>query len=250
MIATGHETALSSVDNIVSYPSYASTSAYAAPLDARMTFVRKTYAHLAGAVGLFVAISALLYSAGVGEAVLVWMGASRFGWLLILGGFMVAGYGAQALARSSRSLGLQYVGLGLYAVLEALIFTPMIYIAAKYAPGVLPEATIITLAAFTGLTAYVFFSKKDFSFMGPALAIAGFVALGVIVVGVIFGLNLGVWFSALMVLFASGAVVYSTSNVLRVYPTDQYVAAALDLFAAVALLFWYVLRILLELQRR
>ena len=163
---------------------------------------------------------------------------------------MVAGYLAQGLARSNRSLAVQYGGLALYAVAEAFIFTPMIYIAAKFAPGVLPEATIITLAAFTGLTAYVLFSKTDFSFLGPALAITGFVALGVIIVGALFGLSLGMWFSALMVLFASGAVVYSTSNVLRVYGTDQYVAAALDLFAAVALLFWYVLRILLELQRR
>jgi hypothetical protein len=126
----------------------------------------------------------------------------------------------------------------------------MITIAAKMAPGVLPEATVVTLAGFTGLTAFVLFSKKDFSFLGPALAIAGFVALGAIVCGAIFGFSLGLGFSALMILFASGAVVYSTSNVLRVYQTDQYVAAALDLFAAVALLFWYVLRILLELQRR
>ena len=109
---------------------------------------------------------------------------------------------------------------------------------------------MITLAGFTGLTAYALFSKTDFSFLGPGLAIAGFVALGVIICGALFGFSLGIWFSALMILFASGAVVYSTSNVLRVYQTDQYVAAALDLFAAVALLFWYVLRILMELQRR
>ncbi len=229
---------------------YGNASAYAAPLDARMVFIRKTYAHLAGAVGLFVALSAVLYSVGVGESVLALMGTSRYGWLLILGGFMISGYLAQSMARSTRSLGIQYVGLGLYAAAEALIFSPMITIAAKFAPGVLPEATIITLAAFTGLTAYVVFSKKDFSFMGTGLAIAGFVALGLIVCAAIFGLSLGMWFSALLVLFASGSVVYSTSNVLRVYPTDQYVAAALDLFAAVALLFWYVLRILLELQRR
>lgn len=224
--------------------------AYSASLDARMLFVRKTYLHLAGAVALFVGLSAVLYSAGVGLAILQMMGTSRFGWFLILGGFMVAGYVAQNLARSNRSIGVQYGGLALYAAAEALIFSPMIFYAARFAPGVLPEATIITLAGFAGLTAYALFSKRDFSFMGPALAIAGFVALGVIIVSVLFGLNLGVWFSAAMVLFASGAVVYSTSNVLRVYPTDQYVAAALDLFAAVALLFWYVLRILLELQRR
>jgi len=229
---------------------YGSSSVYTASADARMVFIRKTYSHLAGAVALFVGLSAVMYSAGVGESILGFMGQSRYGWLLILGGFMVAGYLAQGLARSNKSLGTQYAGLALYAIAEAVIFTPMIYIAAKMAPGVLPEATIITLAAFTGLTAFVLFSKTDFSFLGPALAICGFVAIGAIVCGAIFGFSLGIGFSALMVLFASGAIVYSTSNVLRVYQTDQYVAAALDLFAAVALLFWYVLRILMELQRR
>ena len=225
-------------------------NAISASMDARMIFVRKTYMHLAGAVALFVLLSALLYGANVGQSILELIGTSRFGWLAIMGGFLIAGYVAQNLARSNRSLSIQYAGLGLYAVAEALIFSPMIFIAAKFAPGVLPEATVITLAGFTGLTAYALFSKKDFTFLGPVLMIAGFVAMGAIVAGAIFGFNLGLGFSALMVLFASGAVVYSTSNVLRVYPTDQYVAAALDLFAAVALLFWYVLRTLLELQRR
>jgi FtsH-binding integral membrane protein len=215
-----------------------------------MMFIRKTYVHLAAAIAFFVALSALLYTAGVGETMIGFMGQSRYGWLLFLGGFMVAGYLAQGLARSRQSIGTQYFGLGLYAVADAFIFAPMLYIAARMAPGVLPEATVITLAGFTGLTAFTLFSKTDFSFLGPALAILGFVALGAIICGAIFGFSLGLGFSACMVLFASGAVVYSTSNVLRVYPTDQYVAAALDLFAAVALLFWYVLRILLELQRR
>jgi FtsH-binding integral membrane protein len=215
-----------------------------------MTFIRKTYAHLAGAVALFVVLTAAMYEAGVGQTMLSLMGQSRFGWIMILGGFMLAGYLAQSLARSRQSIATQYFGLGLYAVAEAVIFAPMIYIAARMAPGVLPEATVTTLAAFTGLTAYALFSKKDFSFLGPVLTIAGFMALGCIVCGAIFGFNLGLGFSAIMVLFASGAVIYSTSNVMRVYPTDQYVAAALDLFAAVALLFWYVLRIFLELQRR
>lgn len=225
-------------------------SVYSASVDARMTFIRKTYAHLAGAVMLFVLLSAIMYGAGLGEAMLGLMGPSRFGWLLILGGFMVAGYLAQGLARSRQSIGAQYAGLTIYAVAEAVIFAPLIYVAQRLAPGVLPEATVVTLAAFTGMTAYGLFSKKDFSFLGPVLMIGGFVALGAIVCGAIFGFNLGLGFSVLMILFACGAVIYSTSNVLRNYPTDQYVAAALDLFAAVALLFWYVLRILLELQRR
>ena len=68
---------------------YGSVPVYTASVDARMTFIRKTYAHLGGAVALFVALSAGMYSAGLGESMLQIMGQGRFGWLLILGGFMV-----------------------------------------------------------------------------------------------------------------------------------------------------------------
>jgi FtsH-binding integral membrane protein len=50
-----------------------------------------------------------------------------------------------------------------------------------------------------------------------------------------------------MILFASGAILYSTSKVMHEYETHQHVAAALELFAAVALLFWYVLRVVIAL---
>jgi FtsH-binding integral membrane protein len=52
-----------------------------------------------------------------------------------------------------------------------------------------------------------------------------------------------------MVLFAGAAILYSTSNVFLHYRTDQYVAASLSLFASIALLFWYILRILLSFRR-
>ena len=53
-----------------------------------------------------------------------------------------------------------------------------------------------------------------------------------------------------MVVFACGYILYYTSNILHHYRTDQYVAAALALFASVALLFWYVLQIFMSLSSR
>ena len=73
--------------------------------------------------------------------------------------------------------------------------------------------------------------------------------LGLIVASFIFPISLGLWFSGAMVVFASGAILYNTSNLLHRYDPDQYVAAALSLFASVALLFWYVLQILMRLKR-
>ncbi|MGC4064189.1 MAG: Bax inhibitor-1 family protein [Polyangiaceae bacterium] len=61
-----------------------------------------------------------------------------------------------------------------------------------------------------------------------------------------FGFQLGTFFSVLMVGFAGAAILYDTSAVMRDYPTDRYVGAALQLFASVALMFWYVLRIFMS----
>jgi FtsH-binding integral membrane protein len=137
------------------------------------------------------------------------------------------------------------LGLGLYVVAEAVIFVPMIGIA-MYASGdfsVLGKAGIVTIGLFLGLTATVFLTRSDFSFLGPILAIGGFVALGFIVASAIFGFSLGSLFAFVMVAFAGTAILYNTSNVLHQFNTNQHVAASLTLFASIALLFWYILSI-------
>jgi FtsH-binding integral membrane protein len=105
----------------------------------------------------------------------------------------------------------------------------------------------MTLLLVGGITATVFITKKDFSFMGSILSIGGFVALGFIICSMIFGFSLGLVFALVMVLFAAGSVLYTTSNILHQYRTDQHVAAALSLFASVALLFFYILQVLMSL---
>src|SRR5262245_52377775 len=220
-----------------------------APFDARLAFIRRTYLHLAGAVVAFVILSWLLYEARVGAMIASAAFGSRFGWLLFLGAFSIAGWLATSMARSDRPLATQYAGLALYTLAEALIFSPLIAIAAVF-PGVLPSASGVTLLTFGGLSVYVLTTRKDFSFLGTGLVVASLVALGLIVAGALFGFGLGIWFSGAMILLAAGAILYTTSRVLHTYRTDQYVGAALELFAAVALLFWYILRLFLQLQRR
>ena len=153
---------------------------------------------------------------------------------------------ADRWARSGASRELQYAGLALYIVAEAVIFLPLIYIALRYAPGVLPKAALITGALVDGLTLVVFTTRTDFAFLAPALAIGGFVALGIIVCSIIFGFNLGTIFAGAMALFAAVAILYNTSNIIHHYRTDQYVSASLSLFASVALLFWYILQIFMS----
>jgi len=168
-------------------------------------------------------------------------------WLIVLGLFMVVSWLADKWARSSTSKPLQYAGLGLYIVAEAVVFLPLLYVARYYAgTSVIGSAGLVTAGMFAGLTAIVLTTKKDFSFLRGILSVGFFVAFGVIVAGILFGFNLGLLFSFVMVALASGSILYTTSAIMREYRTDQYVSAALSLFASVMLLFWYILRIFLS----
>lgn len=222
-----------------------------APAEERATFIRRTYQHLGMAILAFLALEFMLFQTSLAETLTRTMLGGRYSWLIVLGAFMAVSWIAERWAESNTSREMQYVGLGVYVVAEAIIFVPILYIASRFcSPDVIPMAGLITSLLFVGLTVTAFTTKKDFSFLGGILKIGGFVALGVIVASICFGFNLGLIFSSVMVLFAGGAILYSTSNLIHHYNTDQHVAAALSLFASVALLFWYVLRILMSLSSR
>ncbi|MDB9529502.1 Bax inhibitor-1 family protein [Oscillatoria sp. CS-180] len=225
------------------------TVAQAPPSD-RALFIRRTYTHLAGAIAAFIAIEYILFTTGIAGAITNMLAGSRFVWLAILGGFALLGWFARSLIARAKSGEQEYLGLGIYIVAEAIIFAPILYIAA-YVVGndVLPIAVALTLLLFAGLTAIAFTTRRDFSFLRGFLTVGGFVALGLIVCSVIFGFTLGLIFSGAMVIFASAAILYDTSKVMHHYSTTQHVVAALELFASVALLFWYVLRIVMAMRR-
>lgn len=211
----------------------------------RAAFIRKTYLHVAAALAVFGLMEAYLVSSGAGLAIARTMLGGQMSWLIVLGLFMGVSMLANWWANSQTSKGMQYLGLTLYVVAEAIIFLPLLFVAQSMSGGgaMIAQAGIVTLGLFLGLTATVFLTKKDFSFLGPVLAVGGFVALGFIFSGIVFGFGLGSIFSFVMVAFAGASILYNTSNLLHQYHTDQHVAASLSLFASVALLFWYVLRI-------
>lgn len=228
-----------------SYNPYAASVVAEASLETRTDFVRKTYMHLAGAIGLFVVLETLLIQLGAGEMALSLLSTSKYSWLAVLGGFMAVSWLANKWAYGGASKSTQYAGLVLYTVAEAVIFLPLIMLAVKYDQAALGKAAAVTGFLVLGLTAIAFTTKKDFSFLGGILKVGGIIALGVIVVAIFAGFSLGIWFSAIMVVFAAGSILYNTSNIMHHYAPGQHVAASLSLFASVALLFWYVLRIFL-----
>lgn len=223
---------------------------YGAPVAAavdRGAFVAKTYMHLLGAILLFVGIEAALFQAGLAERIAsAMLGTS---WLVVLGGFVLVSWLASRVAHMSASLPAQYLALTGFVAAQALIFVPLLYVAERYAPGAIQSAALCTVIGFMGLTLVAWGTRKDFSFLRGILMWAGICALVAIVASVLFGFTLGTLFSVVMVVFAGAAILYDTSKVIHHYPEDRYVGAALELFASVALMFWYVLRIFLAARR-
>ena len=197
--------------------------------EARAAFYRKTYTHLALAVLLFILVEMVFFQI---PALLEFALSLTQGWtwLLLLGGFMFITNYAEKMAMSSHDKNKQYLALLLFVVAEAFIFIPLLFIAIVYAGDggfdLINQAGILTVSLFIGLSAVVLLTKKDFSFLRSILAITGFVAIGLIVAGTLFGFNLGLWFSVGMILLASGTILYQTSNMVHKYSEDQYVAAS------------------------
>lgn len=227
------------------------------PASERATFIRRTYAHLAGAILAFVAIEFAIFTLVPqqtlqGLVMRMFGGGSMIGMLLLLGAFMGVSMLANYWARSETSQTMQYMGLGLYVLFEAFIFVPLLYVViflmGPKGDNLLPTAGILTLCVFGGLSMVCFTTGKDFSFLGPIVSIGFLVAFGVIVCGIIFGFNLGLLFSFAMVALLSGSILYETSQVMYHYRTTQYVSAALALFAAFATLLWYIIRILMQMR--
>src|SRR3954468_10239832 len=192
----------------------------AAP-EARAEFIRRTYTHLAMAILAFIGLEVIFFQSGLAQRLgSVLQSGGRIGWLVVLGGFMGVSWIADKWAHSSTSLGVQYTGLSVYVLAEALIFVPILYIASTMAADIIPMAAIITGLLFLGLTVTAFTTRTDFSFLGGILTIGSFVALGVIVASCFFGFNLGLLFSGVMVAFAAAAILYTTSNIIHNYNTD------------------------------
>lgn len=211
----------------------------------RGVFIMKVYGHLLGAIALFTLIEVYFFKSGL--ALNITKALMGVNWLLVMGGFMVAGWLARGMAAKAGGIGTQYFGLALYVLAQSIIFAPLLYMANNYTGGgVIQSAAVITLLGFAGLTAVVFTTRKDFSFLSGLLRWGGVMALVAIVGAVLFGFELGTWFSVAMIALAGGAILHDTSNILRYWPNDRYVGASLELFASVALMFWYVLRLLMS----
>lgn len=227
------------------------TAEYAA-VDVRAAFIRRTYVHLALAVAAFVGLCYLWLQLPITYELLDVMARTPFSWLIVLGAFMLVSFVADKWASSATSPATQYAGLGLYVVAESIIFVPLVLGAlmmeARSGQPILMPAGVMTVAVFGAMTAIVFITARDFSFLRSTLSVAGLVAMGLIVLSIFMGggFTYSYIFIGAMLVFCCGYVLYYTSNVMHHYRTDQHVSAALALFASLALLLWYMIQLFMR----
>nr|CAA6830843.1 MAG: Permease [uncultured Thiotrichaceae bacterium] len=215
----------------------------------RVGFIRNTYLHLGGAILAFMLVETLVIQSGLANALTGMIRSMPFSWFIVIGLWVGVSYLADNWARSPMSRELQYAGLGVSIVAMAIVFSPMILMALNFAPNpnALPAAAVLTLMLAGGLTFTAFSTKKDFSFLRPAITIGTFVAFGMIIASMIFGFSLGLFFAAAMIILAAASMLYQTSEIIHTYHTDQHVAASLGLFSSIGMMFYYMLMFIMSL---
>ncbi len=217
----------------------------------RADFIVKVYQHLILALVSFVAVESLLLQLGVAKAAYEFLAGSSGAWLLVMGGFMLVSWLATTAAHDLGDTNKQYAGLFALVAAEAVIFAPFLYylFEVRSEGSTVWAAAVITGIGFAGLSGVAYTTRKDLSFLRPMIMWGGICAIVLILAAFLFGLDLGVWFSVAMIALAGGSILYQTQTVLHSYPPEAYVGGAVQLFASVMLLFWYVLRLLSQLRR-
>ena len=221
---------------------------YLAPVAAgtaedRSEFIWRCYAHVVGAILVFAGIEAYLLQSGIAYNIAVMAQGSPW---IMLGAFVLVGWGGMHLAHKLNSIQAQYAVFAVFIFVYALVFSPLLFVAFQYAPGAIDSAAGITVLASIGLIATAMITRKDFSFLRGMMIWIGMLALVAIVSSIAFGFELGTWFSVAMIGFAGAAVLYDTSNIMHHYPKDKYVAASMALFSSIAMMFFYILRLLMS----
>lgn len=215
-----------------------------APVDERVVFLKRTYSLMT--IGLLV-FAATLWAAGNIPAV-TRLAVSIYGpWMpliVLMGGSLVV----HAVATKP---GINLIAYFAFVFFFGLVSAPLVLTlaAAGTGPTILSQAALLTAVIFIGLSAYVYYSGKDFGFLGGILWL---VMLGLLAVGLVGWLTgsfaPGLWYSGIAVLLFGGYILYDTSNILRRFPTNMYVGAALELTVDVILLFKNLAILLWSLQ--
>lgn len=166
----------------------------------------------------------------------------RHGWAIYLAAFFGGSWLVHRLAEVRT---INVIAFAAWVVLLAFLIAPLVLILSRVnGPEIVSDAALLTAVVFTGLTAIVFFTGKDFSFLRGILMFAGFALLAVGLIGAIGGWSVGLWYSAAVVVLMGGYVLYDTDTILKRLPTTMAMTGAILLFTDVVLLFKHILVLL------
>jgi FtsH-binding integral membrane protein len=153
----------------------------------RSTFIWKCYAHVVGAILVFAGIEGYLIQTGIAANIAVISAGNP---LLTFGAFVLVAWGGTHLAHKLESIQMQYAVFAVFIFVYAVVFSPLLLMAATYAPGMIDTAAGITVLASIGLIATVMITRKDFSFLRGMLIWVGMLALVGIIGSIAFGFHM------------------------------------------------------------
>ena len=216
-----------------------------AAVDERARFIRRTYLHLVGELGAVALATVLILQTPALQRLAVALWNSIF---IYLAAFFGVSLLTRKLLDGRKSIAVQYAGASVWVFFLGLLVAPLaMYAHARFGSyAVLGEGLVLTGCVFGGLTAYTFFTKKDFSYLGGILSIASWTLVGVGVISFLLGGFAGSpIYSILWVLLLAGWVLYDTSKLLHRRHVDEYVAASVDLLVDFVYMFIHIVFLLM-----
>ncbi len=224
-----------------------------ATLSDRIAFIQKVYLMTLSGLAVFFAVGGGLAGGallGIEPMRGIVIAMSQLHPLIYFLGFLGISWGAHRLSMvPGLNVAVFYGFSGALGLLSAAL------IAAAGSVGglaILAQALGLTVLTFGGLTAVVFFTRKDFSFLGGFLAVGMIIAILstlALIVASMLGAQIGMLSIALTIfttLVFVGYILYDTSNILHRYSTDMVVPAALALLVDFVMLFRLILSLLLS----
>jgi modulator of FtsH protease len=214
--------------------------------EARLTYIRKVYAYFG--LGIVGGIAGALIS--MNTSLVFFVGNSPIIGFLVLIGMSI--FAAKSSTHPTRAVPT----LVAFTFVSGVIFSPTFYaISHHYIPGTgvetIYDALFMTSLVFGALTAYVFITKKDFSYMGASLMIGLFLVIGVSVVNLfIQSSNMSIAVAAVTVVLFSGFILFDTSRILKNANTIPPTLGALNLYLDFLNLFMALLQLLTGGRRR
>ncbi len=155
--------------------------------------------------------------------------------------------------RAARDFPKNLVLTFLFTFITGMWLAPVLMSAEAYAPGIVGQAVILTLAAFGVLTLYALLSRRDFSAWGGFFIVGFFVLFVALLLNLFFhSATAGLFLSAMGVVVMSGLLVFDTWRIIRsgTFGQDDYVIAAVTIFVDLLNMFIFILSLLSGGRRR